>query len=216
MLLFVFVKESKLERFSVCGGCQSVCYCSRNLQFKGWNQHQVLCKAISRLFTKSKENIHKAGVYNTTLVPSERDRVVQLIGEKCLFNCKINGIKTMVLLDTGAQVSLIIFLLTSNAWLNTCLHEHKVSKIDENLDPCDKLKVQWGNQADILFGGWVDIIPEFTGHGNESSQRLQILFLVIQEVLHQPILGFNAIKILANKSDNTCAIVNSFTSNNFW
>ena len=122
----------------------------------------------------------------------------------------------MVLLDTGAQVSLIIFLLTSNAWLNTCLHEHKVSKIDLNLDPCEKLKVQWGNQADILFGGWVDIIPEFTGHGNESSQRLQILSLVIQEVLHQPILGFNAIKILANKSDNTCAIVNSFTSNNFW
>ena len=82
----------------------------------------------------------------------------------------------MVPLDTGAQVSLIIFLLKSNAWLNTCLHEHKVSKIDENLDPCDKLKVQWGNQADILFGGWVDIIPEFTGHGNESPQRLQILF----------------------------------------
>ena len=79
----------------------------------------------------------------------------------------INGIKTMVLLDTGAQASLIIFLLISNAWLNTCLHEHKVFKIDENFDPCDKLKVQLGNQAYIAFGGWVDITFEVTGHGNK-------------------------------------------------
>ena len=125
------------ERFSVCGGCQSVYYCSRSCQLKGWKQHQVLCKAISQLVTERKEKMHKAGVYSTTLAPSERDEVVQLTGEKCLLDCKMNGIKTKVLLDRGAQVSLI-----SKAWLNTHLNGGKVSKIEKILDPCDELRVE--------------------------------------------------------------------------
>ena len=81
--------------------------------------------------------MHKAGVYNTTLAPSERDEVVQLTGEKCLLDCKMNGIKTKVLLDRGAQVSLI-----SKAWLNTHLNGGKVSKIEKILGPCDELRVE--------------------------------------------------------------------------
>ena len=119
----------------------------------------------------------------------------------------MNGIKTKVLLDTGAQVSLI-----SKAWLNTHLTENKVSKIEEILDPRDKLRVQWGNQAEILFVSWVDITFGLTGHGDEESQQLQIPFLVIQEDLQQPILGFHAIKLLVNKSNNTSALINSLTN----
>ena len=48
---------------------------------------------------------------------------------------------------------------------------------------------------------------------DEESQRLQIPFLVIEEVLQQPILGFNAIKLLVNKSDNTGSLINSLTNN---
>ena len=59
-------KKRKHERFRVCGGCQSVYYCSRSCQLKGWKQHQVLCKAISQLASKRKEKINKAGVYSTT------------------------------------------------------------------------------------------------------------------------------------------------------
>ena len=120
----------------------------------------------------------------------------------------MNGIKTKVLLDTGAQVSLL-----SNTWLNTYLNEHKVSKIEEILDPCDKPRVQWGNQAEIPFVGWVDITFELIGHGDEESQRLQIPFLLIEEVLQQPILSFNTIKVLANKNDNTSALIIFLTNN---
>ena len=111
------------------------------------------------------------------------------------------------ILDAGAQASLI-----SNAWLNSHLNEHKVS-IEEILDSCGQLRVQWGNQAEILFVGWVHITFEYTGHGDEESQRLQIPFLFIEEALQQSIVGFNAIKILVNKSDNTSALVNSITNN---
>ena len=89
------------------------------------------------------------------------------------------------------------------AWLNTHLNERKVSKIEEILDPCDKLRVQGRNQAEIPFVGWVDLTFKLTGHGGEETQRLQILFLVIEKVLQQPILGFNSIKVLVNKSDKT-------------
>ena len=54
---------------------------------------------------------------------------------------------------------------------------------------------------------------ELTGHGDEESQWLQIPFLVIEEALQQPILGFNAIKVLVNKSDNTSALINFLTNN---
>ena len=103
--------------------------------------------------------------------------------------------------------------LICKAWLDTHLNQHKVSKMEEILDPCDKLRVQWGNQAEIPLVGWVDNTFELRGHGNEESKRLQIPFLVIKEALQQLILGFNAIKVLANKSDNTSALINSLTSN---
>ena len=77
-------KESKHERFSIFGGCQSVYYCSKSCQLKGWKQHQVFCKAISQLVTERKEKLHKAGVYKSALVPSERDQMIQLIGENVL------------------------------------------------------------------------------------------------------------------------------------
>ena len=81
------------------------------------------------------------------------------------------------------------------------------------MDPCDKLRVQWGNQVEIPFVGWVDLTFELTGHGDEESQRLQILFLVIEKALQQPILGFSPIKMLVSKGDNTSDLINSLTNN---
>ena len=47
----------------------------------------------------------------------------------------------------------------------------------------------------------------------EWSVNCRCLFLVIEEALKQTILGFNAIKILVNKSENTSVIINSLTNN---
>ena len=83
-------KIRKHERFSVCGDCQTKYYYSKIYQLKGWKHHQVLREARRQLVTERKEKIHKAAVYNTALLPPERDQVVPLIGEKCLFNFKMN------------------------------------------------------------------------------------------------------------------------------
>ena len=70
-----------------------------------------------------------------------------------------------------------------------------------------------GKSSRDTFVSWVDITFELIDHGDEESQQLQIPFLVIKEALQQPILGFSAIKVLVNKSDNTSALINSLTNN---
>ena len=79
----------------------------------------------------------KTGIQNTTLPRSEQDQVVQLIGEKCHVVCKTNDVATPVLLDTGAQVSLL-----SHNWLESNLPEVKILQVGELLDPCDRLQDQ--------------------------------------------------------------------------
>ena len=90
----------------------------------------------------------EAGMYNTTLPPSEQNQVVQLIGGKCQVACKMNDVATQVLLDTGVQVSLL-----SHKWLESNLPGAKILEDGELLDPCDRLGVQWGNHTEIPFLG---------------------------------------------------------------
>ena len=66
----------------------------------------------------------------------------------------MNGIKTKVPLDMEVQMSVI-----SKAWFNAHLNKHKVSKKEEILDTCDKLRVRWENQAEIrLSVGWTSLL----------------------------------------------------------
>ena len=89
-------------------------------------------------------------IYNTTLPPSEQDQLVQLFGEKCQASCKMNALATHVLLDTGAQVSLL-----SHKRLESNLPGARILEVGELLDPCDRLRIQWGNHyRDTIL--WVD------------------------------------------------------------
>ena len=48
---------------------------------------------------------------------------------------------------------------------------------------------------------------------DEESHRLQIIVVVMEGVLRQPILDFSAIKVLVNKSNNISGLINSLTNN---
>ena len=39
------------------------------------------------------------------------------------------------------------------------------------LDTCDKIKVRWGNQAEIRFHGWADSNFQMTTESNEPSDE---------------------------------------------
>ena len=84
-----------------------------------------------------KASVCNIGIYNTTLLPSERDQVVQLFGGNCHLACKMNDVAKQGLLDTGVQV----FLL-SHKWLESNLPGTKILEVGQLLDPSDRLRVR--------------------------------------------------------------------------
>ena len=149
-----------------------------------------------------KASVCKTGIYNITLRPSKEDQVVQLIDEKCQVAWKMNDVATQVLLDTGAQVSLLL-----HKWLESNLPGAKI------LDPRDRLRVQWANDIEIPFLGWTDIKFELSDESTITVEEYQVPFLVIKEPLENLILGFNAIKVLVSNTNNENPLINSLQSN---
>ena len=146
----------------------------------------------------------RAGTYSSVLSAKDEAKVASLVGESCLINCQLNGQVTSLLLDTGAQVSIIDIEDLKNYHSNTV-----VRSLDEILDDCDSFRVQLGNTADIPFTGWVDMIVT---NGEESNcGSLHVPFLETTEKLQQLILGSNAIKVIMDAQKNTEALVKMFS-----
>ena len=113
--------------------------------------------------------ILKAGNYSTTLTVNENRAVARLVGKRCLLNCYLNDQPSTLLLDSGAQVSIInIEEFAKN------FPDVKIQHITSILDDCDTIRIQWGDNQDISFEGWVDMKVE-TGQ-NDRSTELNIPF----------------------------------------
>ena len=76
-----------------------------------------------------------------------------------------------------------------------------VRSLKEILDNCDSFQV-------IPFPGWVDMVIIIGKKNNCGS--VHVPFLVTIEKLQQPILGFNANKVIMNAQKNTDALVKIF------
>ena len=83
-----------------------------------------------------------AGTYSSVLSVRDEAKVTSLVGESCLIDCQLNGQVTSLLLDTGAQMSIIDMEDLKNYHLNTV-----VRSLEEILGNCDSCRVQWGNTA---------------------------------------------------------------------
>ena len=76
--------------------------------------------------------------------------MASLIGERCLLNCYLSDQPSTLLLDSGAQASIInIEEFVKN------FPDVKIQHISSILDDCDSIRVQWGDDQDIPFEGWV-------------------------------------------------------------
>ena len=192
----------------MCANRQCVHCCNKSCQVKGWKQYKTVCDAISQFKVDRKVSVYKTRIYSTTLPWSEQDQVVQLIGEKCQVACKINDVARQVLFDTGAQVSLL-----SHKWLKSNLPGATILEVGKLLDPCNRLWVQWGNHTEISFLRWTDIRLELPDEFSCTVEKLKSPFLVIKEPLDNPILGFNAIKVLVNNTINENVLINSLQLN---
>ena len=72
--------------------------------------------------------------------------------------------------------------------------------VNELLDEPDSLRIQWGNQTDIPFSKYT-IVNLCLGEG-EDKCLLDFPFLITTEQISNPIVGFNAIKHIAQTTDD--------------
>lgn len=127
---------------------------------------------------------------------SPSQRVAKLIGRKCLLKCILSGYIVIVLLDSGAQVSII-----DKSWKHKYLPQNEVRPLSE-LIGSQPLDLTAANGGPIPYDGWVELT--FNLPGNEDPNlAIRVPFLVSCASLARPILGFNVIEelILGHESD---------------
>ena len=92
----------------VCSGCFAVHYCDKKCQKVHWKKHKTLCQAIKYLSNKEDKNCEDKCVFEGHVDPKTKQRVVELVGERCEVECQIGELSTKVLWDTGSQVNLLV------------------------------------------------------------------------------------------------------------
>ena len=83
-----------------------------------------------------------------------------------------------------------------------------VRSLQEILDDWNSFRVQCGNTVDIPFTDRFNMIVTIAEENNYGS--VHVPFPVKTEKLEQPILGFNAIKVIMDAQKNTEAPVKMF------
>ena len=126
----------------------------------------------------------------------EREKVVGLVGEKCLVKCIANKNPTAMLLDSGAQVSIV-----SKSYLTKNYPELTVKPMKEILENGDSFRVQWGNSTQIPFLGWTSLNVQVGDETNSAT--LDVPYLVTSGEIEYPILGFNAIREIVKINNDT-------------
>lgn len=106
--------------------------------------------------------------------------------------CFVNKVVNSILLDTGAQVCLV-----SKHWPDHYHPDVEIEDVSSLLDEADRLRVRWGNYADILFVGYVDLLIQLE---NIEKPGITIPFLVINDTIDCSLLGFNAMKNMLEDS----------------
>ena len=187
-----------MELPKTCTGCRSVQYCGKSCQKQCWDNHKVLCKAIQSLQRIEDKRIDEKCSFDVRDT-DKIAKVVSLVGEKCSVRCKLNGVSCNALWDTGAEVSLI-----SAKWLERNNVPYIVKQVEDLLG--SDLKVRAVGQREIPYLGYAEIMFEI------NNYSVLVPFLVSDEELVQPLIGYNVIKVLAEgESESNSDLTNAFT-----
>ena len=158
------------------------------------DSHRELCGAICMLEEIEWEKKKKAlvcGVDTEKLPLRLKRKLVKLVGERPILNFLLNNKKIKGLWDTGAMVSLLnkLFVLEH-------FPDAKIQTIAEFLgeDDLKDFKLTAANKNEMSVIGVVTL--QFGVEGR--SDMFDIPFLVTDEELSQPILGYNTIEYLVS------------------
>ena len=125
-----------IDNYIYCHKCESVYFCNNKCE-QGSKQHQKICQSISDLQQQYRDKILRAGTYSTTLTVNENRAVSSLVAEGCPLNYYLHVHPSNLLLDSGAQVSIINIEELAKIFPNV-----KIQDISSILDDCDTIRVQ--------------------------------------------------------------------------
>ena len=177
------VGENKMLR---CTQCKVSFYCSKSCQKKHWSAHKVICGSIAELEEKDRKKCEQACEFaDSSLGSAGKQKLLQLIGDRCIVKCNLNGHGCNALWDTGAQISLI-----SKSWLDERNVKSEVRDLAELIGR--DLKVKGAVGADIPYCGYTVLECTITG------VTTNVPFLVSEKEMDQPIIGYNVIAYMAS------------------
>ena len=102
---------------------------------------------------------------------------------------------------TLTALVLTVSIVSENQLQNE-LSDHQLTKISYILDDLESLRVKCGDNAEILFTGYVTLLLQL---GTNPDMQLDVLFLVVPEKLPQPIIGFNVEMVIADRNFKGCS-----------
>ena len=131
---------------------------------KYWPNHKNLCQSIAALVEQRQERVDQSSLFNSSLSQHGREKVAGLVGENCLVKCMANKNPTVMLLDTGARVSIV-----RKSYLTKNYPELTVKQLKEILESGDSFRVQWGNNTQIPFLGWTSLNVQVGDEANSAN-----------------------------------------------
>ena len=135
-----------------------------------------------------------AGVYSIYLSPKEKDKVIKLVGRKCIVRYQLENLTTDCTYDTGAEVCLV-----PRKWLKENGLLSKVKPVEDLLDEGDaKLMLQSAIKTDIPYTGWVHLDLSMDGWNNG---KLRVPFLVSDADLEHPSIGTNVMEEIIQRPE---------------
>jgi hypothetical protein len=171
-----------------CAQCKYIVYCSKNCQKRHWNDHRNNCKTLRDL-TWACENTpcNNNKTFTSHLTPSEHANIAKLVGRWCTVGCALNEFESTVLWDTGAQVSIM-----PKEMMEKHFPENVIKDIYKLIN--GELDLTAANGTRIAYSGWTEIEVRFIS-SKEKDPSVMVPFLVTNDSLEYPILGYNVLMI---------------------
>ena len=165
--------------------CKCITYCDETPSKDSF----VLLNSVDTPSKPSEDEADSIGQFISHIDPKDHVQLVNIVGKKCTVPCLLNGKSTHLLWDSGAQVSLI-----SEDHLKQICPEAKVQNISTLLN--SNLRLTAANGLEIPFRGWKKL--SFQLENNDTI--LLVPFLVTNDSMEMPLIGYNVIKELAIQS----------------
>jgi hypothetical protein len=122
---------------------------------------------------------------------SQQNKLVLIIGRKCIVLGKLDNKEVNVLWDTGVQVSMV-----SERFLRQSHPIKQIRSLSELVET--DLKLTAANGTVIPYIGWVELAFTLSS----KNTQVRVPFLVTTETIEYPIIGYNVIEEFVTNEHN--------------